>query len=140
MYFWDSAYVQDLTVNEWIVVSDTGRADSLFIKSDFDQFTYSGDTVIAPNYAASYGVDGGLTISSGVNNVIEYRITTSDDGVIYENRIKFGAGAVETPLPISGVYWEADASAKLWIEVRNITDSDDVTFNAGNLRIIYIHN
>jgi hypothetical protein len=117
MYFWDSTYVQDLTLNEWIIVSDTGRADSLFIKADFDYFTYSGDTVIAPNYSASFNIDGGLTISAGINDIIEYRIVTSDDGTIYENKIKFGVNAVPTPVPISGVYWEADASAKIWIEV-----------------------
>ena len=140
MAFWDSSYVLDNTQNEWIIVSDTGRADSLFIKQDFDQISYSGDTIINTTFIAHYQCDGKVTIEGGMNEKWQLRITTSDDGVIFDTEHKISVANAYINLLFTGVHWEAEANAKVWIEIRNITDSDDATIHSGNIRVIYTHN
>lgn len=140
MFFWDSAYVLDMTQNEWIIVSDTGRADSLWIKDDFDVISYSGDTVIAPNFVTHNQIDGHVEITGGVNDVFQLRVMTSNDGAIYQTTAKINVASGYYYLNVIGVYWEATANAKVWLEIRNTNDNDDVTLLDGSFRIIFTHN
>lgn len=133
--FADSTEVLDLTLDAWQIV--TNSFDSLFRGVHLRDIGLSGDTLILndhAHYTFNYQIN---VAANAVNEIYEFRIML--DGVeISKMTLSTGAATDRYIIPmVAGV--SADQNDRLWVEVRNIDSSNDITIYSGNWYIIYIH-
>lgn len=140
MRFADSTTSIDLTIDVWSKI--TNSSDSLFRVLELSGgFTEGDDELMPPAIKGHYNIMFTVVIDGGLgSDEFEIRVMTSNYGEI--SKVTGGVGFFQGPTNITcPAYWETegDGSDKIWFEVRNITDSDDITVSSAIATIQYFH-
>jgi hypothetical protein len=136
--FADSTETIALTEDVWAQV--TNASDSLFrVLELVGGFTVEADTFFTPTIRGHYNISCALSFESGVADVMQIRLMT-DEGELNKMTWENGsAGAIQS-VPLDGYCKvDGDGTDKLWIEVQNTTDNDDVDALSGFITIQYFH-
>lgn len=140
MRFADSTTTLSLTVDVWSKI--TNSSDSLFRVLELSGgFTEGNDELIPPAIKGHYNIMFTVVIDGGAtSDEYEVRVMTSNDGEI--SKVTGGVGFFQGPTNITcPAYWETegDGTDKIWFEVRNITDTDDIVVSSAIATVQYYH-
>lgn len=134
-WFADSNILIDLTQNTWSQI--TNASDSLIRVFEEVDVVFDGDTLVPPAIAAHYEITAIFTFRGETSNSFAVRIMTNEREIATIN-FSFSSNTENKPVPINGC-WDAvgGGADRLWFEVINTTDSDDIRIKSGNVRIKY---
>lgn len=135
--FEDSGYTIPLTQNVWTQV--TNADNNLWEGSEADGMTIIDDNLVVFN-AADYSGSVSLSFSGGQSNDYEFRfyhVTDDTQEGFAVDASTFGNGNnVNITLP---VYFELGAGDVVSLQVRNVTDNDDIILKSGVFEVHYLH-
>lgn len=135
MRFADSTSTYGFTQNNWQAISNA--TDSLFRKIEFEDLTYSGDSIMI-NYAADYDGILALSISGANNDVWEIRVN-HEGSEISKMILKFGAQVDAGSITVPFYIYQASVGDYVVFEIRNTANGNDPTFNSGIVTMQYLH-
>ena len=135
--FQDSSVVISLTQDEWTTV--TNGFDNLFTWTELEHFTNSGDS-ISTNVKHHCNVMVTLSGTGPSGDDFEFRITINgaQAPIVPKVSITSPANGAFSQCTIIG-YLELETTDNVKIQVRNISDNDDITFVDGVFMTTWVH-
>lgn len=130
--FSDSAVTISLTQNNWVHITNSTK--TLFPATDYENITDLNDT-LKFSYSGDVNCDYNVTFEGTSTDEFEFRVVKNGTQA-YKVHYDVPTSANEVNIAIPSAF-HPNLNDKVWLEVRNTSNNNDITIISGSIRVRY---